>query len=201
MFFLLFLFFLLSVLFFFSSHHHQTFNIFDRFWFTAKESTMTRFVVRTWWITLCWSLDIRQPNGSWRIGGAMDGEKMDTCVWQKIKIDAALRIMRHTQKFNSMYINWRKKKKKKEKRSILDFRFPIIRSRVSRRFQTQLWEISVEISKSRTGESVSRYFYFSHTCILLKYLRYFAPFEKRWNDRYIVRTITCSIFLGSDNLS
>lgn len=45
----------------------------------------------------------------------MDGEKMDTCVWQKIKIDAALRIMRHTQKFNSMYINWRKKKKKERK--------------------------------------------------------------------------------------
>lgn len=55
----------------------------------------------------------------------MDGEKTDTCVWQKIKIDVELRIMRHTQKFNSICINWREKKKKKEKkRSIhVDFRF------------------------------------------------------------------------------
>lgn len=86
---------------------------------------MTKFVVRTWWITLCWSLDTRQPNGSWRIGGAMDGEKTDTCVWQKIKIDVELRIMRHTQKSNSICINWREKKKKKEKKTIHPYWFSI----------------------------------------------------------------------------
>lgn len=178
MFFLLFLFFLLSVLFFLSSHHHQTFNIFDRFWFTAKESTMTRFVVRTWWITLCWSLDIRQPNGSWRIGGAMDGEKMDTCVWQKIKIDAALRIMRHTQKFNSMYINWRKKKKERKtihpwfsisdhpKSSLSAFSNAIVRN--------ICWNL--EISNRWIGISLFLFFPYVH---IIKISAIFCTFRKK----------------------
>lgn len=60
-----------------------------KFCFAAQESTMTKFVARTWWITLWWSLDTRQPNGFWRTGGVTDGVKMDICVWLKTKIDAA----------------------------------------------------------------------------------------------------------------
>lgn len=178
MFFLLFLFFLLSVLFFFSSHHHQTFNIFDRFWFTAKESTMTRFVVRTWWITLCWSLDIRQPNGSWRIGGAMDGEKMDTCVWQKIKIDAALRIMRHTQKFNSMYINWRKKKKERKKNDpslIFDFRSSEVESLGVFKRNCEKYLLN-EISNRWIGISLFLFFPYVH---IIKISAIFCTFRKK----------------------
>lgn len=85
----------------------------------------------------------------------MDGEKMDTCVWQKIKIDAALRIMRHTQKFNSMYINWRKKKKERKKNDpslIFDFRSSEVESLGVFKRNCEKY-----LLKSRNLEPVNRY--------------------------------------------
>lgn len=142
---------------------------------------MTKFVVRTWWITLCWSLDTRQPNGSWRIGGAMDGEKTDTCVWQKIKIDVELRIMRHTQKFNSICINWREKKKKKEKKTIHPYWFSIfpifdlespqrLHWNLYNSIQTQSWKISIETGES-TASNATSYLIFIFPYTLHIYVR------------------------------